>query len=413
MKHLALILCALMIAHCGAKAQTISPEEFPTWKWVIEPKFDMASSFYEGFAKIKKQGKWGFIDRSGEFAIEPQFEGVKDFSDGMAAIKQNGKWGYINFNGEVVIPPKYYNVYNFTDDIARVERYKDDKDYYINRNGHLTPIIPEKNKSKGKTPTNRVAFPSVEKGKYGFVDKKKNWVIYPQFTFAKDFTDNVACVSLNGKWGYIEIATLYECVNMYIQNKIKQANHTDLRAELTTLFKTAMDNFKDSPLYLLDLSYAEIQAYDTVNKTYMITMPTFGELIISVDNKEDAASLKSNWAKVKFAEPTFDIAKNIKTEKPEVILTSVNIVNTANDKVYKWDSQVAYQYFDHINTYYYDAISLREAFGEGLSIGDVDEDEIQTKVEPKSGVIIENETEAEAEAEEENKVEEEPKTESE
>ena len=395
MKHLIIIVCSSLLAYFNLTAQTVSPQELPTWKWVIEPKFDMAAPFYEGFTAIRKQRKWGFIDKTGDFVIPPQFESVKQFSDGMAAIRQNGKWGYINHKGEIVIPPKYYNVYNFTDDIARVERYANDKDYYINRNGHLTPILPpDIKKSKGKTPTNRTAFPSIDRGKYGFKDKKNNWIVLPQFNVAKDFSDSVACVQLNGKWGYIVIATPYESVSLYIQNSIKQAKHTDLAAELANLFYAAMDSFKDSPLFITDMAQAELQDYDTVHNTYKIITPTFGELVISVE-KEDAVSLKSNWSKIKYTEATFDKVKNIKTGNPEIILTSVNVVNTANDKIYKWDYSVTHQYMDDINTYYYDYISLLEAFGEGLLIDEVNEDELKMRIKPRTGVIVEPEIEVE------------------
>ena len=367
MKYLKTILCAMMLVHFGVTAQTISSEEFPTWKWVLDAKFDMASQFHEGFAAIKTQGKWGFIDKSGDTVIKPQFESVKNFSDSMAAVRQNGKWGYINNKGLVVVPPQYYDAYNFTDDIARVERYVNDKEYYINRNGKFTPIVPEKKKSKIKTPTHRIAFPSVEKGKYGYVDKKKNWVIYPKFTNAKDFSDSVACVNIDGKWGYITLATPYECVNMYIQNEIKKAKHTDIAAELVTLFNKTMDNFKNSPLYTSDKSFAEVGDYDTINKTVMIKMPTFGVLITPVE-EQDALSLKTNFTQVEFTDPAFTIVKNSCTQQPEIILTNINIKNKANNKVYKWNYKDNHAHKDYEYTCQYEYISMREAFGAGLSI---------------------------------------------
>ncbi len=53
-------------------------------------------------------GKWGFINKSGEFIIQPEFDFVTEFNEyGFAGIKQNGKWGSINENGEVIIQPTY------------------------------------------------------------------------------------------------------------------------------------------------------------------------------------------------------------------------------------------------------------------------------------------------------------------
>lgn len=38
---------------------------------VIKPQFGLAETFYEGLAPIRKDGKWGFIDKSGNVAINP------------------------------------------------------------------------------------------------------------------------------------------------------------------------------------------------------------------------------------------------------------------------------------------------------------------------------------------------------
>ena len=47
---------------------------------VIEPKYDNARSFVNGYAAVLEEGKWGFINDKGNYVIKPQFEGAKDFS---------------------------------------------------------------------------------------------------------------------------------------------------------------------------------------------------------------------------------------------------------------------------------------------------------------------------------------------
>ena len=44
---------------------------------------------------------------SGVLAINPQFDSAGDFSEGYAAVQKNGKFGYIDKNGETVIPFKF------------------------------------------------------------------------------------------------------------------------------------------------------------------------------------------------------------------------------------------------------------------------------------------------------------------
>ena len=42
-----------------------------------------------------------------ETVIIPQYEEVGRFNDGYAPVKADGKWGYINKTGEIVVEPKY------------------------------------------------------------------------------------------------------------------------------------------------------------------------------------------------------------------------------------------------------------------------------------------------------------------
>ena len=97
-----------------------------TGKVVIEPEFDRAKPFSEGFAAFNRGGSpkegaswdllggWGFIDYRGRMTIPPTFERVEFFSNGLAAASENDKWGFIDKLGSWVIDPIYIKVYPFT-----------------------------------------------------------------------------------------------------------------------------------------------------------------------------------------------------------------------------------------------------------------------------------------------------------
>lgn len=93
-------------------------------EWVIKPKFDEVKPFKEDYAAVKKGDKWGFIFESGKFAIKPQFMNVTSFSNGKAgavwAKKSNGLWGFIDRQGEMVIAPSFSGVKLFTKDECEV-----------------------------------------------------------------------------------------------------------------------------------------------------------------------------------------------------------------------------------------------------------------------------------------------------
>ncbi len=55
-----------------------------------------------------------------ETIVEPVYEAVSNFSDGYAAVKQDGKWGYINEDGKMVISPQFDWAGEFSEGIAVV-----------------------------------------------------------------------------------------------------------------------------------------------------------------------------------------------------------------------------------------------------------------------------------------------------
>ena len=60
------------------------------------------------FASKNEQGKWGFVDKTGNVIVEYQYDSVTEINEyGFAGIKKDGKWGVINQNGEIILEPTY------------------------------------------------------------------------------------------------------------------------------------------------------------------------------------------------------------------------------------------------------------------------------------------------------------------
>lgn len=75
----------------------------------------------EGFAAVKKNGKWGFIDTTGTVALDFTFDDALSFSQNLAAVKQDDCWGYIDASGKIVIDPIFIEAKTFVNGSAPVQ----------------------------------------------------------------------------------------------------------------------------------------------------------------------------------------------------------------------------------------------------------------------------------------------------
>ena len=76
---------------------------------IIEPRFEGLSYFKNGYAAAKLDGKWGFIDITGEFVVKPIFDDIDqfDFNGLPAKVVIDEKTGLIDKFGNYIIKPEY------------------------------------------------------------------------------------------------------------------------------------------------------------------------------------------------------------------------------------------------------------------------------------------------------------------
>ena len=74
----------------------------------------------EGYAAVKKDGKWGYIDVNGEIKIKYQFDDALSFEQNLAAVKNGEYWGYIDINGKIAIEPVFKGAKSFLEGHAPV-----------------------------------------------------------------------------------------------------------------------------------------------------------------------------------------------------------------------------------------------------------------------------------------------------
>ena len=175
-----------------------------TGEYAIVPSFDEAKSFREGLAAVCMEGKgWGFIDRAGAWAIPPRFAFADSFSEGMAVVKEDNDLSCLG-DGNIETPEG-----------SECEGYSDPGEsgpatYFLI--DHTGKRMSNKSYHCITRPADGMAAVRLN-GRWGYVDRTGKEVIAPRFSMAKPFGEGVAAVRVlnakgedelgEGKWGFL------------------------------------------------------------------------------------------------------------------------------------------------------------------------------------------------------------------
>ncbi|GEM_PF-1198916 len=160
--------------------------------------------FSNGLAVIRGERE-GFINKEGK-RLQFSSNHVYPFSEGLAVAEKNGKFGYIDKSGRFVIKPQFKWAYSFREGRAKVK-----------------PIIKQKRESLSSNVDKKLAFidcsgsfasgllfdgaAAYSEGvaavlineRLGFIDKNGKWLVQPQFNFTTGFSEGLALVWENRK----------------------------------------------------------------------------------------------------------------------------------------------------------------------------------------------------------------------
>lgn len=210
---------------------------------------DAENLFYQGLTTASKDGKMGYIDKTGSWVIEPQFDNAHNFYAGNIAIVRIGeKYGCIDRNGNYLIEPEMdylsylcsdeYGIHLYTVDIHSHTKFgvmdrttgkwliEPEFEYLgeFEENGlaHIWETDSDGDRKIGLADTsgNIVVSPifdgigDLSNGmtwvimgyRYGYIDETGTVVIEPRFRSAGDFSDDgVAYIrGENGRYGFID-----------------------------------------------------------------------------------------------------------------------------------------------------------------------------------------------------------------
>ncbi len=167
-------------------------------KWVVDPKFNKAKDFHEGFARVLVGDKWGFIRTNGDWLVEPKYSNAFDFQEGHARVLTENGYTFLNADGSEMELGKVDKIHDFTEGVARVIRGKDVGLIDTEGNWLVEPSF------ESIKPKIRGYIPAAKKGLWGFIDEKGNWIIEPNYKNVAYPSEGLIPVMFKKLWGFID-----------------------------------------------------------------------------------------------------------------------------------------------------------------------------------------------------------------
>ena len=90
-------------------------------KLLSDTWFDGVDNFYDGYAKVQSGNKWNLIDKNGKCISDTWFDWVEDFYNGYVRVLLNNKWNFIDTHGKLISDTWFDDVDNFYDGYAKVQ----------------------------------------------------------------------------------------------------------------------------------------------------------------------------------------------------------------------------------------------------------------------------------------------------
>ena len=175
----------------------------------LDKNIEEAGYFFDERAKFRaKNGKWGFVDRSGNIIIKADYDYVESFSEGGAMVKKRDAndrdvvyRGIIDVNGDEIVKldDDYKSLAGFHDGLAAYA--KPNERGYINKKGEI--II--KSKDWDRVYPFHDGYACVqENGDFGLIDKKGNRIIKPREEAPLMLFNDLAVYIYVNNFGFID-----------------------------------------------------------------------------------------------------------------------------------------------------------------------------------------------------------------
>ncbi len=189
----------LAMVRVGGKAGLIDRQG----KEVLPPTHPFIGQFHNGRAVFAEKDRFGYLDNQGRIAIPAHFDSASDFSEGLAFVgnRENGKLigGYVDLTGKPAFEPRAFFGGPFREGLAAITP-QGGPPCYIDKTGQVVLQVP----GAARAGNFSEGLASVElNGLFGFVDRKGEIVIPPQWQFVDEFHRGTCRVNSADVRGYI------------------------------------------------------------------------------------------------------------------------------------------------------------------------------------------------------------------
>lgn len=178
---------------------------------ILPPIFDRLVMLKNGLYKFKINGKYGLVDANGNIIVPNIYTAIGDYNNNIAIVCSDSLYGIIDENGNELLPARYgflgrlinnhrivmindvWGVYSLETKTTKIIK---DVDYLGPvKDGICAMNIGGKYQKKNK---------QVDGGLWGYVTMDGDIVIIPQYEDARSFSEDMAAVKQNSKWGFID-----------------------------------------------------------------------------------------------------------------------------------------------------------------------------------------------------------------
>ena len=165
------------------------------------PRLEDPDLFANGRLRVKDGFTWGYKDASGAWAIQPKYNDAQNFKDGFARVQEGDKWIVIDVHGKTVAPDKrkIHVIGPYVEGLALAT--DNGLTGWVDAQEH--PVFPMRKYQQAFHFSSGLARFQMD-DLYGYLDKSGKIAIANQYEDAEDFDHGLARVLTKEGFGYID-----------------------------------------------------------------------------------------------------------------------------------------------------------------------------------------------------------------